>query len=255
MQRWLELSPRYGLEVVGPRCRPMREVAQDRQHTPVVMLRGRRPSLPKMLATCFSTAQVDRTSTSPIPALDRPCAIRDSTSRSREVSAATPARLAASIWLTTSGVERGAAGRDAGQRVGEFSHAGDPVPEQVAHAGGAACEQLGGGPGLYVLGEHQHASARVQVPQFQRGAQSLVGARGRHPDVHHSDVRTMLGHRREQRCAVRHRRADLVPAIGEQPGQALAHHARVFGDNDSHGVITPAAEGRRGPGSGRPAGC
>src|SRR5260370_164223 len=45
-----------------------------------------RPSLPKMLATCFSTVPRVRTRAVAMPALDRPSAIRASTSRSRGVS-------------------------------------------------------------------------------------------------------------------------------------------------------------------------
>ncbi len=58
-----------------------------------------------MLATCFSTAPPDTTSSAAIPAFDRPSAISASTWRSRGVSVASPPRclLARNSWLTTSG--------------------------------------------------------------------------------------------------------------------------------------------------------
>ena len=59
----------------------------------------------KMLATCFSTAPVVTTSASAMPALDRPSAMRPSTSRSLGVSLASGSAflLRASSCRTTSG--------------------------------------------------------------------------------------------------------------------------------------------------------
>jgi len=58
-----------------------------------------------MLATCFSTAPPETTSSTAIAEFDRPSAIRASTWRSRGVSVARPprCRLARNNWLTTSG--------------------------------------------------------------------------------------------------------------------------------------------------------
>ena len=49
---------------------------------------GARPSLPKMLATCFSTTFGEMNSVPAMAAFDRPWAMSESTSRSRGVSAA-----------------------------------------------------------------------------------------------------------------------------------------------------------------------
>jgi hypothetical protein len=59
----------------------------------------------KMLATCFSTAPPDTTSSAAMPAFDLPSAISASTCRSRGVSVLSPPRclLARNSWLTTSG--------------------------------------------------------------------------------------------------------------------------------------------------------
>ena len=43
----------------------------------------------------------------------------------------------------------------------------------------------------------------------------------------------------EQRFRVAHRRAHLVAAIGEQPGQALPQHHGVLRDHDTHQVPPP----------------
>jgi hypothetical protein len=62
-----------------------------------------RDSLPKMLATCFSTALSDSTSLLAMPELDLPSAMSPSTFRSREVSDASPGSGLRSSWLITSG--------------------------------------------------------------------------------------------------------------------------------------------------------
>ena len=159
-----------------------------------------------MLATCFSTAPPEMTRAAAIPALERPSAIRASTSRSRGVSAGQAAGVAAGAEELADHlrVEGGAAGGDPGQRVGELGHVGDPVLEQVADPGGAALQQPGGVPGLDVLGEHQHAGPGMPAAELDGGPQSLVGVGGRHPDVDHGDVGTVLGHGGEQGVAVGH---------------------------------------------------
>ena len=66
---------------------------------------GARPSFPKMLVTCFSTARSVTTSCSAMAWFERPSAISSSTSRSRGVrsSSGSSRRARPSSWATTSG--------------------------------------------------------------------------------------------------------------------------------------------------------
>jgi len=73
------------------------------------------------------------------------------------------------------GIERGAAGRDTGDRVDELADVGDPVLEQVADSAGTRPEQVGGVAGPDVLGEHQDAGAGMVAADRDRGAQPFVG--------------------------------------------------------------------------------
>ena len=73
--------PEPGLSRPGGAARPARRLSPSG---------GGSPSLPKMLATCFSTAPPEITSAAETPALERPSAMRASTSRSRRVSVASP---------------------------------------------------------------------------------------------------------------------------------------------------------------------
>src|ERR1039457_1439077 len=70
-----------------------------------------------------------------------------------------------------------------------------------------------------------------------RGAQALIGVAGRHPHVHHGDVRLVLVHRGPQRLGVAAggghpvgtARHDLHPAPPARPD-----HRGVLGDDDPH---------------------
>ncbi len=53
-----------------------------------------------------------------------------------------------------------------------------------------------------------------------RGAQTLIGVTGRHSHVHHDDVRLVLVHRCPQVLGVADGGNDLMPAIGQNLGQA-----------------------------------
>jgi hypothetical protein len=79
----------------------------------------------------------------------------------------------------------------------ELLDVADPVLEQVPDTPGTAtgrcAEQIGRIAGLDVLREHQHPGLGVVAADGDRRAQALVGVAGRHPHVHHGDVRTVLG--------------------------------------------------------------
>src|SRR6202000_61915 len=132
---------------------------------------GGRPSLPKMLATCFSTAPPEMNKAALMPPLHRPSAIRPRTSRSRRVSVFSPSvrRLARNSWLTTSGSR---AVPPSATRSSAAPQPAPPLLEQVADPGGVAGQQPGGVAGLHVLGEHQHAGVPVLLAQLQGGAQA-----------------------------------------------------------------------------------
>ena len=104
-----------------------------------------RPSLAKMLVTCFSTLRSVISSRSAIAWLERPSAISSSTSRSRGVSASSgpssrARRRAAARRPAGRAPSRPAATRR--ERVDEVVEVGDAVLEQVAEPLGALGEQL-----------------------------------------------------------------------------------------------------------------
>lgn len=82
-----------------------------------------------MLATCFSMVPSDTTSLLAIAALDRPSAMRESTSLSRALSTdIVPTRLEApKSWVTTSGSSAVPSGSYSGQRFDELAYVGDAI--------------------------------------------------------------------------------------------------------------------------------
>ena len=89
--------------------------------------------------------------------------------------------------------------------------------------------------GLDVLGEDEHADARVRALDRVRGAGALVGEGRRHADVEHHEVGRQRGDRLEQAGRVADRRADLVAGVVEEPGEPFAQQHLVLGDHDPHG--------------------
>ena len=138
--------------------------------------------------------------------------------------------------MTTSGVQRGAAGRHPVQCVNEFADVRDPVLEQVPDTSralsGSRTEQVGRVPGLDVLGEHQQSQARVFAAQRDRGPQALVGVPGRHAHVHDGDVRAVLLYRGAQGLGVTDGGHDLVAATGQDLCETGPDHGGVLGDHD-----------------------
>ena len=61
--------------------------------------------------------------------------------------------------------------------------------------------------------------------QLERGAQTLVGVRRRHPDVDDRDVRAVLADRGQQRDGSPTAAHDVVAARGQQMGEAVAQEA------------------------------
>ena len=137
-------------------------------------------------------------------ALERPSAMRPSTSRSRGVRVSRPRAAGPGEDLGDDlGVDHRAAAGHAAEGVEELVHVRHAVLEHVAEAAHVAGEQLPGVPLLHVLREDQHGQPRVQAAQVHRGPQALVGVRRGHPDVGDQDV----GHgRRPGRARRRPRR-------------------------------------------------
>ena len=98
-----------------------------------------------------------------MPTFDLPSAIAASTARSRGVSACSGSSGAATPEHPADhlGVERAAAGRDAGDGVEERADVADAFLEQVADALGALADELEREGGLAELREDEHAGARA----------------------------------------------------------------------------------------------
>src|SRR3954454_13350376 len=141
-----------------------------------------------MAVTCFSTAPAVTVSALAIATLERPSAIRPSTSCSRTVrSCSGPGCSSAPKCATTSGSrgsppaaprppggERGAPRRDAPHGVDELARVADALLEQIADAAVPVGEQLRRVAGLDVLREHQHAEALDVAPGLDCRPQALV---------------------------------------------------------------------------------
>src|SRR5512132_1260898 len=125
-----------------------------------------------------------------------------------------------------------AAPADGGQELG---HVGHPVLEQVADALGAAGEEVGGVALLHVLGQDQDGGGGGALAHLHGRPQALVGVAGGHAHVDHGQVGPVGVDGRDQAGAVPDLGHDLDPAVGQQPGQALAQQDGVLGDHDSHG--------------------
>jgi hypothetical protein len=87
----------------------------------------------------------------------------------------------------------------------------------------------------------------VVTADGDRGAQALVGVAGRHPHVHHGDIRLVLVHRSPQILGVADGRDHLVAAVGQDFGQARSHYCRVLGDHDPHGASGSVRHGTATP--------
>ena len=155
------------------------------------------------------------------------------------------------------GVERRAAVGDAAHRVGEGVHVGDAVLEQVARALGGLRQQVERVGLLDVLGEHEHADAGLLGADPVRGAQALVGVRGRHAHVHDRDVGLVRADLAHQVLGVAGLADDVEARFLEQARETLAQEHGVVGDHDADRVAHGREpSGRRSqaaaPGRGRP---
>ena len=90
--------------------------------------------------------------------------------------------------------------------------------------------------GLDVLGEDQHASARMVAADGDRSADALVGVAGRHPYVHDGGVRVVLVYGGLQVLGVAHGGYHHVSPVGQDLGEARRMTAessaitmRIFG--------------------------
>lgn len=77
------------------------------------------------------------------------------------------------------------------------------------------------------------------LPQPHRRTDTLVRVRRRHPHVrdHHVRQRALRRELRDgldERLPVPDTRDDLVPQIGQKPGQALPQQHRILGDDHPH---------------------
>jgi hypothetical protein len=90
------------------------------------------------------------------------------------------------------GIEHGAARGHGADGRGERLVVEHAVLQQVADGAGLVGQQLAGVQLLDVLGQHEHRQAGHLAAGLQRGAQPVVGVRGRQPDVHDAHVRALI---------------------------------------------------------------
>src|SRR6266404_3261480 len=181
-------------------------------------------------------------------ALDRPSAIRASTSRSRGLSAVrvpSPV-LRASKRAITSGsiaVPPAATRRTASTNwplssTRSLSRYPMPPLPLASSSRAYSCSTY--------WGEHQHRQAGHLAPGGQRGPDALVGERRRQPDVDDGHVRLFGGHRGEQVGPVVDGRDDLQAMGLKHARQAVPQQEEVFGDGNAHGISMVTAVGPPG---------
>jgi hypothetical protein len=119
------------------------------------------------------------------------------------------------------GVEHEFPGRDPVQVPDQRVHVVHPVLQQVAEAAVVLLEDPGRGGHLDVRGQQQDTKIRVGLLQLRGGLQSLVGVRGRHPDVHDHYIGPVRGDPHGGLVRGRGLRADLDSRRGEQASQPL----------------------------------
>ena len=183
-------------------------------------------------------------------ALDRPSAMRSSTSRSRgrePLERVAPPAAGAGAGRRPRGRARCRPWPTRSHRVDELADVGDAVLQQVADAAAVAGEQLGGVALLDVLGEHEHGRLGVRARSCDRGADALVGVGRRHADVDDDDVGLVLGDGLAAAPSASPTAATTSwPCVGEQAGEPVPQEDRVLGDHDAHGSSTTRMVGPPG---------
>ena len=191
-------------------------------------------SFRKIACTWRSIARGLRNSCFAIARLERPSASSASTSRSRSVSSSSSdERRAADEAVDDLGIERGAAGRDAFDRLDEVGDVPHAILEQVADSRGVVSDELEHVRRLDVLREHEYGDRRVRAPDLRGGDQPVVRVPRRHADVDDRDVREVGADLEEQVVGVPCAADDLVPRVLEQRCDPLAQQRVVVGDHDA----------------------
>ena len=112
----------------------------------------------------------------------------------------------------------------------------DAFLEQVSDPVGTGREQLERVPRVDVLGQHEQPDRRPPFADHVRGAESLVGVCGWHPDVDDRNVRAGSLDELEQLLGVPGEPDDVESCLLQQPGKALAQDHRIIGERYAHGI-------------------
>src|SRR5215469_8982092 len=89
---------------------------------------------------------------------------------------------------------------------------------------------------LDVLGQDQHADARMPGADLMCGDNSLVGVRGGHADVDDRGVGPGRPHGSQQRCGVADLGCHVESRVREKAGDALPGEHDVVGYDYPHGI-------------------
>src|SRR5690606_12488504 len=103
-------------------------------------------------------------------------------------------------------------------------------------ASGAVGEQFGGADAVDVLGEHDDRQLREPGPEGERGLDPVPGVVRRHPDVGDHQLGPPCERTGDQFRCGGGGGDDVVPLVGQQPGQALPEQALVLADDQPHGT-------------------
>ena len=165
------------------------KVREHREHPPVVVRRRQEPELQEDRVDVGLDGLRAEESRSQIARLDRPSAIRPSTSRSRAVSSSSGSSARVGRELRDDvGVDDGAAVSRRGGRVEELVELHDAVLEQVAEALGDVARRASARSRASTTCESTSTPTSGCSARIVAAALALVGMGRRHADVDDRDV-------------------------------------------------------------------
>src|SRR5260370_11465606 len=170
--------------------------------------------------------------------------VRESLANQNEHLALTPAELIERVSTAFTGEEPGDdRGVDDSLPVAEATEGVDQVRdvedaffEKVADPFGMLFEQPHCVMRLDVLGEDQHADARMFGADLLGGDEAFVGMCGGHPDIDNGGAGLRCADRSQQRGGVTYLVGHIYPPVGGQPGDALAGEHHILGHDYPHGT-------------------
>ena len=124
---------------------------------------------------------------------------------------------------------------EAAKRVQQHRRIEDALLQQVSETARVGLDESHRVRRLDVLGKDEDRRPGNTGLDLERGDQTLVCVRRRHPDVEHRHVRPMDAHRRQRLVAVARLGDDLASDLTKDGDDAGSREEGVIGDDYAHG--------------------